>query len=500
MKIFKLNRLIAIIKYIVLFFIVFRPYVFGQQDLTIRLNENDLNQAISTLVDARAINFGDYTGAFIASAWFINLEYGSVDIKSNNQITIHAKVEARAVNIIKIIESVTVNVDLDINGILRLDQLEDGYKLVFKAQSVTNDVIRIGSWAQWSDLLSGGLSSAFIQKIPEIELCAGTKLLPDAITDYFTSSIPTLSTNENEIILYYTVGNPSTVAFNEVNQKTNIGTIEEIVNGLVFSSGNSPRTFTWGNNETHQLQTPQELLDDNNLKFKYKNWFKGDETNPIQDISPRRIQLTVDGNKNFKAKFLQAQRVQISNLLEGAYSGGTVTYEATTSSAIDLYDYKNNTLVHPLSSTVTNGTLGRNWFFSGWSDGNTNQSRTIKVNGDLNIKANYKGSQVSSDASAYTNNSQRKIVKTADGWLHQVYKSMGRVFIEHSSNNGTSWVIGNNGQPLDNGEGKCPSIDWWYTPSGGSSPELHNLVVAYQQKEGSAYSIRYALFEKQNGN
>jgi len=119
---------------------------------------------------------------------------------------------------------------------------------------------------------------------------------------------------------------------------------------------------------------------------------------------------------------------------------------------------------------------------------------------DAVVTANYKASRLSNDAAAYTNNSQRKIVRTKDGWLHQVYSSMNRVWIEHSSNGGTTWFLGNNGQPLDNGEGKCPSIDWWYTPSGGSSPELHNLVVAYQQKEGSAYSIRYALFEKQNGN
>ncbi|NLT52282.1 MAG: hypothetical protein GXX85_15365 [Ignavibacteria bacterium] len=94
------------------------------------------------------------------------------------------------------------------------------------------------------------------------------------------------------------------------------------------------------------------------------------------------------------------------------------------------------------------------WSFYQWSDGNTSNPRTITST--VNIYAKYKGIQKSDDPLAYTNNSQRKIVKTADGWLHQVYQSMGHVFIEHSSNNGTSWVIGNNGQPLDNGEGKCP--------------------------------------------
>ncbi|MHB8132175.1 MAG: S8 family serine peptidase, partial [Mobilitalea sp.] len=90
------------------------------------------------------------------------------------------------------------------------------------------------------------------------------------------------------------------------------------------------------------------------------------------------------------------------------------------------------------------------YIFYQWSDGNTSNPRIVTSN--LNVYANYKGVHLSNDALAFSNNSQRKLIETKTGsttWLHQVYASMGHVWIEHSSNGGRTWVLGNNGQPLD---------------------------------------------------
>jgi len=116
------------------------------------------------------------------------------------------------------------------------------------------------------------------------------------------------------------------------------------------------------------------------------------------------------------------------------------------------------------------------------------------------VTANYKGIHVSSNASTFSNNSQRKLVRTRDGWLHQVYESLGRVWLEESTDNGSSWTVGNGGQPLDNGAGKCPSIDWHYNVADPTNPNLNAVVVTFQQKSGSTYTIPYAIFKYTNGS
>jgi hypothetical protein len=129
--------------------------------------------------------------------------------------------------------------------------------------------------------------------------------------------------------------------------------------------------------------------------------------------------------------------------------------------------------------------------FVQWSDGIKENYRTLS--GDVNIYAIYKAPHKSDNSSAFSNNSQRKLVRTHDGWLHQVYESIGRVWLEHSTNNGSTWTLGNNGQPLDNGAGKCPSIDWF--AYGG----YNALVVAFQQRNGNTYTIQISPFSCQNG-
>ena len=93
-------------------------------------------------------------------------------------------------------------------------------------------------------------------------------------------------------------------------------------------------------------------------------------------------------------------------------------------------------------------------------------------------------------------------MRTQDGWLHQVYVSAGRVWLEHSADDGADWSLGKNGLPLDDGEGKCPSIDWvhyyYYNSSQGTYVHEHIIVATYQQKFGNYYKIRYAVFKKVN--
>src|SRR5690606_27769437 len=124
----------------------------------------------------------------------------------------------------------------------------------------------------------------------------------------------------------------------------------------------SPKTFEWNTGTTQKLQTPSALLDASNGKNKYRNWFKGEETNAINEIAPRRIQIAIGSDDDvYKAKFELAKRVQLSNVLEDQFNGGTVTYESITNSNIDEYDYFHSTQTHPINTAVPNGTVSHNW-------------------------------------------------------------------------------------------------------------------------------------------
>ena len=124
------------------------------------------------------------------------------------------------------------------------------------------------------------------------------------------------------------------------------------------------------------------------------------------------------------------------------------------------------------------------------------------------VTANYKGIHLSNNASTFSNNSQRKLVRTGNGWLHQVYESMGHVWYEVSTDGGTTWALQSptdstiggvvfQGTPghLDVGGGKCPSIDYCHTQFDSSS-----IVITFQQVSGNYYTIidmTYAMINNQ---
>ncbi len=124
-----------------------------------------------------------------------------------------------------------------------------------------------------------------------------------------------------------------------------------------------------------------------------------------------------------------------------------------------------------------------NWAFGGWSDGNIQNPRTIPISLSTSLYANFKEIRYSMDANAFVNNSQRKFVRTPNGFLHQVYTDGGHVWYEASSDNGATWTLMNGGRPLDDGVGKSPSIDWTLTMTDG-----YQIVIAFQ--EGTNIRVR----------
>ncbi len=93
----------------------------------------------------------------------------------------------------------------------------------------------------------------------------------------------------------------------------------------------------------------------------------------------------------------------------------------------------------------------------------SNQLETgvVFTDNNANVTANLKSSLLSNNIIAYKSGSQNKIVKTQNGTMHTVYESMGKVWYEYSKDNGSTWTLGNDNQPLNNGDdAKQPSIDF----------------------------------------
>jgi hypothetical protein len=113
-----------------------------------------------------------------------------------------------------------------------------------------------------------------------------------------------------------------------------------------------------------------------------------------------------------------------------------------------------------LGTSITLQSVPQNssWAFAGWNFGSYQNPVTYYPGDNVSLSANLKELQHSMDASAYSDNSQHKLVRTSNGWLHQVYSDGGHVYYEYSPDGGTTWHLGNNGS-LDVAGGKSPSID-----------------------------------------
>jgi hypothetical protein len=105
--------------------------------------------------------------------------------------------------------------------------------------------------------------------------------------------------------------------------------------------------------------------------------------------------------------------------------------------------------------------LGTNWTFLNWDDGTTSATLNgVQVDAPTTKTAYYKGIMRSDDAGAYINSGQRKVIRLSSGDLIHVYESMNKIWLEKSANNGDSWTLINNGEPLNSSayEGLSPSL------------------------------------------
>ena len=131
----------------------------------------------------------------------------------------------------------------------------------------------------------------------------------------------------------------------------------------------------------------------------------------------------------------------------------------------------------------TPGTIPYNFVY--WTDNLSNTTtRTITPPDNSIYTALYKAPHKSNSTSAYSNTSQRRFIQTPDGVKHICYESMNRVWLEHSTDNGATWFLGNGGKPLSSADSKNPSMSFYG----------NQLGIVWQENNGGTFKIKMAVF------
>lgn len=154
---------------------------------------------------------------------------------------------------------------------------------------------------------------------------------------------------------------------------------------------------------------------------------------------------------------------------DGAFSDGVIE---------NIVNGTSDQISAPLDTVINN----KEYEFAGWTDDfSAPRTRTISPNDNETYSALYKYPHHSNKSGTYERNNQKKFVQTLiDGHLHKVYKSMGHVWYERSTDGGNTWEVMNNGRPLDDySGGDNPSIDFTENASN------QNIFIAFQ-RGGSA--------------
>lgn len=174
------------------------------------------------------------------------------------------------------------------------------------------------------------------------------------------------------------------------------------------------------------------------------------------------------------------------NLTTGSsYKGVLLNQDLSFDPEIPNYSVKTTS---PQNVYVTQTGKTHKFYFQNWEGTDVNfedsdelETAVVFTSANAVASANMKGTQLSNNSSTHANNSQRKLVSTINGDLHSVYESMGRIWLERSTDNGQTWTIMNNGRSLnDEDEAKNPSM---------AIVGDNRFVVVYQENIGGYNTI-----------
>lgn len=322
------------------------------------------------------------------------------------------------------------------------------------------------------------------------------------------------------------------ITINQHNsQGVNVGTAD-VWKSTSWENFAVPKTYIFVKNSTQVLRSNQSIINNE----KYHDW-----NSSLNDVTNHKSFTIPTQPASYTANLVPTYNVQIKNELEGtSTTGGNVGFKdpwliddsdskgpknrGTVTSALwydnltsplslsTLSNYKGVFLNQnpaqtptyysvrvPSQQTIDIGGTDHTFYFQNWNASpagdaefqypNSTETAVVFKNANVTVNAKLKGTQLSGNPSAFSNNSQNKFIK-ADGSMYQVYESMGRLWLEKSTNDGSSWEILSGGQPVDYAGGQFPSLA--HFDSGNES-----VVMVYLDNPGG-YQVRVKVF--QNGD
>ena len=293
-----------------------------------------------------------------------------------------------------------------------------------------------------------------------------------------TSDFGNLIANSQQI----NSGNPANYQFN-ASKSVNVGTAE----------------YTYSSQRNYNFKWDYS----NNLSPNINSNFYNNQFNFSINYSPNTKSITRNFRKVYpltiKNSLDEVGGISTNNIYfkdpitDNAYhsysagNGGFVKDNAFDSLDIDILPLEHQKYGAKAVSTISYN--ARTYQYSG-GDFSTSGTDFI-ITGPTTKTAYYKGAQLSSQTDAIAGNGQKKIVKTSDGYLHQVYESLNKVWYERSTDNGVTWQVMNNGQAVSaNGyKAKGASIDYY------TSSYNNIIIIVYQQQTFWGTAINANIYE-----
>lgn len=256
---------------------------------------------------------------------------------------------------------------------------------------------------------------------------------------------------------------------------------QQVTSGLTIDLGYS----------TDHIFEPDDNISGN---YKFRVWEISDGSNNWNKILSMKIKTRTDLNAIAKNTY----PLSVINNLEGV-SGGTYAITYSASNITEEFNSGENSYIfskddfpldyYNIEVDQNFNALATNWNFLNWNTGSTSKVLyNQRFNTPTTYTANFKGSMVTNDNLAFIRNGQQKVAR-AGNTLYTVYTSMNKIWAEKSTDNGATWSICNNVEPISSADSKNPSV----------CSGRNGILIAYQELKGDGtYYIKMAYLGDDN--